>query len=77
MPYIFILPESGRNWFINDDKGFRYEDYLMTELTPAVETEFPNIVSRLIGGFSMGGATAFFLTLKYSQIFDMALILAI
>ena len=30
LPFIFVLPESGRNWFINDDTGSRYEDYLIS-----------------------------------------------
>lgn len=74
LPFIIVMPESGRNWFINDDKGRRYEDYFVHELIPKVEFELASrIISsqRLIGGFSMGGASSFFIGLKYQNLFKI------
>jgi S-formylglutathione hydrolase FrmB len=70
--WVFIFPESGRYWFINDDAGRKYENYLVGNLIPLIENNFP--VSRLaehriIGGFSMGGAASLFISLKYPGLF--------
>jgi putative tributyrin esterase len=67
-----VLPESGRRWFINDDAGYRYESYLVDELVPALRETLPDHVetSRIVlGGFSMGGAAAVFLALRYPRLF--------
>lgn len=71
----FVLPESGRRWFINDEAGHRYESYLVDELVPALRETLPDYVdtSRIIlGGFSMGGAAAVFLALRYPRLFPIA-----
>ncbi|WP_231627074.1 alpha/beta hydrolase [Streptomyces apocyni] len=63
-----VLPESGRRWFINDHRGFRYEDYLQGELLPFVEDTYAVHVGpgrRAIGGFSMGGAAALMQALRH------------
>jgi S-formylglutathione hydrolase len=65
----FVMPESGRRWLINDHQGNRYENYLLQDLMPAVEAEFPVDGRRVIGGFSMGGATAMFHALAYPDRF--------
>ncbi len=73
---VVVLPESGRRWFINDHRGHRYEDYLLTELLPAVEDRYLNGVSRGtrgIGGFSMGGAAALMLGLRRPELFSVVL----
>lgn len=72
LPYIFVFPESGRSWLINDDKGQRYEDYFILELMKEIESEFSFIGQRVIGGFSMGGAASFFLALRYPKLFELA-----
>lgn len=67
---LWVFPESGRRWFINDAAGNRYEDYLATELVPFVERVFPTLPAPwLIGGFSMGGAAAVQLALRHSRRF--------
>lgn len=63
---VFVFPESGRRWFINDISGRRYADYFVADLLPAVEAEFPcqsSREARFVGGFSMGGAAAVYLSL--------------
>jgi putative tributyrin esterase len=74
--FIVVLPECGRGWFINDHAGKRYEDYLIAELIPAVRERYGASGPAAIGGFSMGGASAFFLALKHSALFHAAFAVA-
>jgi putative tributyrin esterase len=70
-----VLPESGRRWFINDDRGFRYEDYLLGELVPFVDEAYFSYLRtglRAIGGFSMGGAAALMQALRHPGVFTVA-----
>jgi putative tributyrin esterase len=72
---IFVFPESGRRWFINDISGRRYADYFVRDLLPAVEAQFPcrrSRESRVVGGFSMGGAAAVYLSLIHSELIGSA-----
>jgi putative tributyrin esterase len=69
---LLIFPESGRRWFINDASGNRYEDYLVHDLVSAIDTAFPTdrrAQARIIGGFSMGGAAAVYLSLRHPELF--------
>lgn len=71
---VVVLPESGRRWFINDDRGHRYEDYLVGELVPFVDEHFgvhPGPGARAIGGFSMGGAAALTQALRHPGVFSV------
>lgn len=71
---IVVLPESGRRWFINDIEGYRYEDYLVDELVPFIDTQFLSIADRqgrAIGGFSMGGAAAVFQGFRHPDLFSV------
>jgi enterochelin esterase-like enzyme len=67
---LWVFPESGRRWFINDAAGHHYEDYLVTELVPFVERKFPTRpASWMIGGFSMGGAAAVQIAVRHARRF--------
>ena len=75
LPLLFVMPESGRRWFIDDEEGKPYGSYLLEELMPAVEGEFaPETTrsTRFIGGFSMGGAAAVFHALRRPDLFGAA-----
>lgn len=75
MPLLFVMPESGRRWFIDDEEGKMYGSYLLDELIPAIEAEFaPETTrsTRFIGGFSMGGAAAVFHALRRPDLFGAA-----
>ncbi len=74
--FIVVLPECGRGWFINDHAGKRYEDYLIGELIPLVRETYVAAGPACIGGFSMGGASAFFLALSHPELFHSALAVA-
>ncbi|GAA1983450.1 alpha/beta hydrolase [Catenulispora subtropica] len=71
---VVVLPESGRRWFINDDRGLRYEDYLVRELVPFVDENYAVHLRhglRAIGGFSMGGAGALMQALRHPGLFTV------
>jgi putative tributyrin esterase len=70
---LVVLPECGRKWFINDHAGARYEDYLVQELIPSAREKYGCDGPVSIGGFSMGGASAFFLALRHPEFFRAAL----
>ncbi|MER7759613.1 alpha/beta fold hydrolase [Streptomyces sp. NPDC097619] len=73
---LVVLPESGRRWFVNDDRGVRYEDYLVHELVPFVDDRYADTLRpgvRGIGGFSMGGAAALMQALRHPDVFSTAL----
>jgi amino acid adenylation domain-containing protein len=75
LPLLFVLPESGRRWFIDDASGRMYGSYLLEELLPAVEEEYAPATTRgrrFIGGFSMGGAAAVFHALRRPDLFGGA-----
>ncbi|HET8797268.1 MAG TPA: AMP-binding protein [Thermoanaerobaculia bacterium] len=75
LPIAFVMPESGRRWFIDDESGRKYGSYLIEELLPAVESELGLSLTpgrRLIGGFSMGGAAAVFHALRRPDLFGGA-----
>jgi putative tributyrin esterase len=74
--FIVVLPECGRGWFINDHAGKRYEDYLIGELIPLVRETYAAAGPACISGFSMGGASAFFLALKHPDAFGAAFAVA-
>ncbi|NVJ28565.1 esterase [Myxococcus sp. AM011] len=76
---LFVFPESGRRWFMNDASGKRYEDYLLADLIPTIEATYPvdrAARSRIIGGFSMGGAGAIHLALRNPGVFSRAFAVA-
>ena len=71
---ILVLPESGRSWFINDARGRRYEDYLVGEVVRHVDDRFNTVTcrdGRGIGGFSMGGAAAFYQAMLHGDLFSV------
>ena len=70
---LVAMPECGRRWFINDDGGVRYEDYVVEDLVPALRTEYGVTGPISVGGFSAGGAAAFFLALRHPRLFGAAL----
>jgi enterochelin esterase-like enzyme len=73
---LVVLPECGRRWFIDDDSGARYETYVTDELLPLVGAEYGATGAVTVGGFSAGGAAAFFLALRHPGRFSSALAVA-
>lgn len=73
---LIILPECGRRWFIDDHAGARYESYVTDELLPLVRRAYGVDGPATVGGFSAGGAAAFFLALRHPDLFSSALAVA-
>ncbi len=73
---LVVMPECGRRWFIDDHTGARYETYVTGELLPAVRRDYRAGGPASVGGFSMGGASAFFLALRHPELFVSALAVA-
>jgi S-formylglutathione hydrolase FrmB len=73
---LVVMPECGRRWFIDDHTGARYEGYIIDDLLPAVRDAYRADGPASVGGFSMGGASAFFLALRHPELFASALAVA-
>lgn len=72
--YVFVdaLTSWGGSQFINSSATGRYEDYIMTELIPAVKTQYPvsgQPADWCITGGSSGGYGALHLGSKYPEVF--------
>ncbi|MHC9538793.1 MAG: alpha/beta hydrolase-fold protein [Vulcanimicrobiota bacterium] len=80
--FITVWPDGGvwawgetvPSWYINSPRvpTGKMEDYLMGELIPYVESNYPCSGVRGIGGISMGGFGAFYLSAKHPDSFKAA-----
>jgi putative tributyrin esterase len=70
---LVAMPECGRRWFIDDHAGTRYESYVVEDLLPALRMQYGVTGRFAVGGFSAGGAAAFFLALRHPGLFSAAL----
>lgn len=71
---IIVMPDGGRSWYVNSsaDPKARYEDSIIKDLVPYVDSHFRTIPlrrARAIAGLSMGGYGASMLGLKHFQKF--------
>ena len=73
---LVAMPECGRRWFIDDHAGVPYARYVTEDLLPALRAASGATGPVAIGGFSAGGAAAFFLALRRPDIFGAALAVA-
>jgi len=75
---IFVYPDGGKSsWYFDSpiDSTIRYESYIIKELVPYVDANFPTIASpksRAITGLSMGGHGALYLAIRHSDLFGAA-----
>jgi S-formylglutathione hydrolase FrmB len=75
---IFVYPDGGKSsWYFDSpiDSSIRYESYIIKELVPYVDANFPtkaNPKSRAITGLSMGGHGAMYLAIRHSDVFGAA-----
>jgi S-formylglutathione hydrolase FrmB len=71
--FVIAAPAGGRTFFINSRDGrVRYEDFLIKEFLPYIESHYrirPGRRYRGISGISMGGYGALRLALRYPQLF--------
>ena len=73
---LVAMPECGRRWFIDDHAGVPYGRYVTEELVPPLRAAYGAGGPVTIGGFSAGGAAAFFLALRHPETFSSALAVA-
>jgi S-formylglutathione hydrolase FrmB len=75
---IFVYPDGGKSsWYFDSpiDSSIRYESYIIKELVPYVDANFPtkaNPKSRAITGLSMGGHGGLYLAIRHSDVFGAA-----
>jgi S-formylglutathione hydrolase FrmB len=71
---ILVMPEGGSSYYVNaaERSHDRYEDYIVRDLIPEVEKQFPAAPARgqrAVAGVSMGGFGAIVLALKHPELF--------
>jgi len=71
---ILVMPDSAGSYYINDDRGFRYEDFFFSELIPRVHLEL-HYASRdrartAIVGISRGGYGAIVYGFHHPELFS-------
>lgn len=74
---IIVTPEGNDGWYSNNvsDANQKYEDYVIKELIPEIDSRFRTIADRhgrAIAGLSMGGYGALKLGIKYGSRFAFA-----
>lgn len=73
-PVLCIFPNGGKSGYRDHpDTGINVETMIIKELIPHVDSTYrtiPERNSRLIAGYSMGGAGAIRLSIKYSELFS-------
>lgn len=76
---VVVMPDTGRGWYIDAEKGPKWESSIMVDLMGYIEKMFPVIPERkgrCIAGLSMGGYGAFKLALKFPYKFCAAVSLS-
>lgn len=83
VPMLIVSPDYGNSFAVNTvpgqgvnpggvDEG-NYEDYLVEEVIPYVDSHYSTIASRegrYVGGFSMGGYAALYLGFNHADLFS-------
>jgi putative tributyrin esterase len=75
LPLIVVMPDGGRGYFTDNERGPAYARHLAEELPAVIERNFPakpSRSSRCVGGLSMGGYGALRLALGYPDRFCSA-----
>ena len=72
--FLIATPAAGASFYINSKDGkVRYEDFLLREFFPFVESRYrvsPGRANRAISGVSMGGYGALHLAFRHPQLFS-------
>jgi S-formylglutathione hydrolase FrmB len=71
---IIVMPDGSNGWYVNSatDPKAKFEDYIIKDLIPYVESHYRTIPlrrARAIAGLSMGGYGATYLGLKHHDLF--------
>ncbi|HEY1422811.1 MAG TPA: alpha/beta hydrolase family protein [Candidatus Acidoferrum sp.] len=72
--FLIATPDAGTSFYINGRDGkVRYEDFLLQEFLPGIETRYrtrPGRANRAVSGVSMGGYGALHLAFHQPQLFS-------
>ena len=72
--YLIVTPNGGQTFYINSRDGrIRYEDFLLQEFIPYIESHYrirAGRASRAISGISMGGYGALHLAFRHPELFS-------
>ena len=74
-PLIIVLPNMNRSWTRKEEGITPYDDYLVHEIVPFVDSNFrtiPRREGRAITGHSLGGHDALFIALQHPDMFSLA-----
>ena len=71
--FLIVTPEAGATFYINSRNGkVRYEDFLVQEFLPEIESRYrasPGRENRGVSGVSMGGYGALHLAFRHPEMF--------
>jgi S-formylglutathione hydrolase FrmB len=71
--FIIVSPAGGNSFYINSKPGVRYEDAIVKDLIPYIESNFRTMGTRsgrAIQGISMGGFGALMIAFKHPDLFS-------
>jgi S-formylglutathione hydrolase FrmB len=72
--FLVVTPSAGATFYINSRDGkVRYEDFLLQEFLPAIESRYrtrPGRANHAVAGVSMGGYGALHLAFGHPQLFS-------
>jgi S-formylglutathione hydrolase FrmB len=71
--FLIVTPEAGATFYINSHSGkIRYEDFLVQEFLPGIESRYrikPGRSNRGVSGVSMGGYGALHIAFRHPELF--------
>jgi enterochelin esterase family protein len=71
--FIIVSPAGGNSFYLNSKSGVRYEDAIVKDLIPYIESTYRTIGTRngrAIQGISMGGFGALMIAFKHPEMFS-------
>src|SRR5215468_3714339 len=71
--FIIVSPAGGNSFYINSKTGVRYEDAIVKDLIPYIESTYRAVGARngrAIQGISMGGFGALMIAFKHPELFS-------
>lgn len=75
LPLIVVMPDGGRSFYCDAEKGAAYETAIARDLVNYIDTVFQTKATRegrALAGLSMGGYGAFKLALRFPEMFACA-----
>ncbi|UUX49439.1 esterase family protein [Nisaea acidiphila] len=70
-PFAIVMPDAGNSWYVNSEAHGAYEDAILDDLLPYIESHHSLGTTRAIAGLSMGGYGALRLAFRHPARFEM------